>query len=130
MDVLLDTHAWVWSMLDEGRLSSRAASAINSASAVRVSPISIFEITQKVRVGKWPEMKPHASTLADQVAAQGAISAPFTNEVAYFSAALDWDHRDPFDRILAATAILSGTPLISADSMFDTLHDRRLQRIW
>ena len=130
MDALLDTHAWVWSMLDAGRLSSNAVSAINSAKAVRVSPISIFEITQKVRVGKWPEMAPYASTLADQIAAQGAISAPFTNEIAYFSAALAWDHRDPFDRILAATAILTGTALISADSGFDTLNDSRLQRIW
>ena len=130
MDALLDTHAWVWSMLDEGRLSSNAVSAINKADAVRVSPISIFEITRKVRPGKWPEMEPHAPTLADQMAAQGAISAPFTNEVAYFSAALEWDHRDPFDRILAATAIVSGTPLISADSKFDTLDDSRLQRIW
>ena len=75
-------------MLDAGRLSSNAVSAINSANAVRVSPISIFEITQKVRVGKWPEMAPYASTLADQMAAQGAISAPFTNERAYLSAAL------------------------------------------
>lgn len=57
----------------------------------------------------WP-MAPHASTLADQMAAQGAISAPFTNEIAYCSAALAWDHRDPFDRILAATAIFTGTP--------------------
>ena len=120
MEVLLDTHAWVWSMLDSGRLSSNAVSAINRAKAVRVSPISIFEIAQKVRLGKWPEMSPHASTLADQLAAQGAISAPFTNEIAneiaYFSASLAWDHRDPFDRILAATAILTATPLISANS--------------
>ena len=56
-------------MLDAGRLSSNAVSAIDSAKAVRVSPISIFEITQKVRVGKWPEMAPYASTLADQIAA-------------------------------------------------------------
>ena len=130
MDALLDTHAWVWSMLGEGRLSSNAVSAINKADTVRVSPISIFEITQKVRLGKWPEMEPHAPTLAGQMAAQGAISAPFTNEVAYFSAALDWDHRDPFDRILAATAILTGTPLISADGQFDTLDDSRLLRLW
>lgn len=62
-------------MLDVGCLSSNAVSAIHSAKAVRVSPISIFEITRKVRVGKWPEMAPYVSTLADQIAARGAISA-------------------------------------------------------
>ena len=116
--------------MDEDRLSADALSAIGRAGAVRVSPISIFEITQKVRVGKWPEMAPHAASLVDQLEEQGAISAPFTNNVAYAAAAMDWDHRDPFDRILAATAIVGGFVLISADGMFDTLDDTRLQRIW
>jgi len=130
LDVLLDTHAWVWSMVDEGRLSAAAISAIEQAQTVRVSPISIFEITQKVRLGKWPDMAPHVPRLADYMMAQGALSAPFTNDIAYLAAAMAWDHRDPFDRILAATAILSGVALISADAVFDTLEGPRPHRIW
>lgn len=117
-------------MIDEKRLSDKAVKTIQQAQTVRVSPISIFEIVQKVRLDKWPEMKPFAPKLADQIVAQGAISAPFSEDVAYASAALDWQHRDPFDRILAATAMLSGMTLISADVMFDTLEDPRLTRLW
>lgn len=75
-------------------------------------------------------MESYSADLIDMMKEQGAVSAPFSNEVALFSAALQWSHRDPFDRILAATAILSGNALISADTIFDTLDDPRLQRVW
>lgn len=116
--------------MDDARLSAPAIEAITGAVAVRVSPITFFEIGQKVRIGKWPEMEPHLDGLPGQLAGQGGLSASLTPETALCAAALDWAHRDPFDRIIAATAILSGAALVSADTMFDTLPDRRLRRIW
>ena len=50
--VLLDTHAWAWSLTGDERLSARATDAILGAERVMVSPISFFEIAQKVRLGK------------------------------------------------------------------------------
>lgn len=130
MEVLLDTHVWVWTLWDDARLSKPARAAISAASAVRVSPISFFEIGQKVRIGKWPEMEPHLDTLPDRLREQGGFAAESTFDVALAASRLDWTHRDPFDRLIAATATVSGMTFVSADRMFDTLKTSDLRRIW
>lgn len=130
MQVLLDTHAWVWSFLDDPMLSHGARQAIAGADAVFVSPVSLFEISQKVRIGKWPKMADRLDSLPDTLAEQGGLSATLTLEVALYAGALEWTHRDPLDRILAATAVLGGLQLVSADSMFDSFPEPGLNRIW
>ncbi len=117
-DVLLDTHAWIWSLMDSARLRSRVKEAILAADAVYVSPISIYEVVRKVAIGKWPEIVPNLDAL---LAEQQTVSAPFTRAVAARAGALDWAHRDPFDRLIAATAIEMGWELISKDPEFDAL---------
>lgn len=119
--VLLDTHAWVWSFADEAQLSPAARAAIQQADTVHVSPITFFEIGQKVRLGKWPAMAPHAARLAGILRDQGGIIAPFTPEICLHASLRDWAHRDPFDRLIASTAELHGLTLISKDPAFDTL---------
>lgn len=116
--VLLDTHAWVWSFSDEGRLSKAALAAITRADSVHVSPISFFEVGQKVRTGKWPEMVPFAPDLADLLRDQGGMVAPFTPEICLRASLMDWDHRDPFDRLLAVTSLEMAAPLITRDPAF------------
>ena len=117
-DVLLDTHAWIWSLMDSARLRSRVKEAILAADAVYVSPISIYEVVRKVAIGKWPEIVPNLDAL---LAEQQTVSAPFTRAVAARAGALDWAQRDPFDRLIAATAIEMGWELISKDAEFDAL---------
>ncbi|OYU17079.1 MAG: PIN domain nuclease [Rhodobacteraceae bacterium PARR1] len=119
--LLLDTHAWVWSLMAPEMLSDAARSAILGADAVMVSPISFYEIGQKVRLGKWPEMLPHADRLDRLLAEQGGISAPFTPAIALHASLRDWAHRDPFDRMLASTAELAGLTLVSRDPVFGDL---------
>lgn len=121
--VLLDTHAWVWSLSDPAKLSPRARALIQGASSVQVSPITFFEIGQKVRLGEWPEMEPHAHQLPALLARQGGSGAPLTPDICLRAALMCWEHRDPFDRILAATAELTGLLLISKDPAFATLPD-------
>ena len=116
--LLLDTHAWVWSALDSSRLGAEAKAAILDADAVHVSPISVYEVTQKVRLGKWPEIGPHIDTL---VAEAETLSAPLTRAVAARAGLLEWAHRDPFDRFIAASAIELLCPLVSKDDEFDAL---------
>lgn len=119
--VLLDTHAWVWSFLDDNQLSTNARSAISKADAVYVSPISFFEIGQKVRLGKWPDMEPYAEDLPEILKGQGGLTATLTPEICLHASLREWAHRDPFDRFLASTAELSGLSLISKDSVFSEI---------
>ncbi|MFX0547384.1 type II toxin-antitoxin system VapC family toxin [Roseovarius sp. S1116L3] len=121
--VLLDTHAWVWSFLDDDQLSRTARGAIENADAVYVSPISFFEIGQKVGIGKWPEMAPHLRDLPDILRGQGGLTATLTPDICIHASARAWDHRDPFDRLIASTAELSGLRLISKDAVFSGLSD-------
>jgi len=126
--VLLDTHAWAWSLTGDMRLSTKATALITEADSVFVSPISFFEIGQKVRIGKWPEMEPFINDLPSLLAEQGGRVAALAPEVCLKGATLAWEHRDPFDRLLAATTLALGIPLISADEVFDTLPD--ISRLW
>lgn len=119
--VLLDTHAWIWSLTDDPRLSAPGRRAIDAAEAVYVSPISFFEVGQKVRIGKWPEMAAHAAALPDLLRQQGGLIATMSPEISLLAAMMDWAHRDPFDRILAATALVMSVRLISADTVFNDL---------
>ncbi|AWN55299.1 type II toxin-antitoxin system VapC family toxin [Methylobacterium sp. 17Sr1-1] len=124
--VLLDTHAWVWSLSGDERLSSRATAAITAAERVFVSPISFFEIARKVRIGKWPGMEPHVARLAGLLGQQGGLAIALDPDICVAAGLMDWAHRDPFDRLLAATARHHRLPLVSADAIFDGI----LTRVW
>ena len=127
--VLLDTHAWIWSLMDSARLGGGAKTAILDADAVHVSPISVYEVVRKAHLGKWPDIVPHVDALLNE---GQTVSAPFTRAVAARAGALDWVHRDPFDLLIAATAIEMGWVLISRDSEFDVLDGARgwRGRVW
>ncbi|MCA1443265.1 type II toxin-antitoxin system VapC family toxin [Ensifer sp. IC4062] len=126
--VLLDTHTWAWSLTGDARLSAKATALITEADNVFVSPISLFEIGQKVRIGKWPEMEPFVGNLPSLLEQQGGRVAALAPEICLKGAILAWEHRDPFDRLLAASALDLGMPLISADEVFDTLP--AVRRLW
>ncbi len=116
--LLLDTHVWAWTLAGAS-LPSAISQAMAQAETVYVSPISLYEIGQKVRLGKWPEMAPFVSQLADILRDQDGFAAPLTPDICLKAAMLDWDHRDPFDRFLAATALVNDWPLASVDPVFD-----------
>ncbi|MFB9951165.1 type II toxin-antitoxin system VapC family toxin [Rhizobium puerariae] len=126
--VLLDTHVWAWSLTGDLRLSEKATLAILEADGVFVSPISFFEIGRKVRIGKWPQMAPYVDGLPALLEEQGGRIATLAPEICLQAATMSWEHRDPFDRILAATALHSSIPLISADEIFGSLPG--LVRLW
>lgn len=119
--VLLDTHAWAWSLTADARLSAAATVAMEQAETVSISAISLFEIGQKVRLGKWPEMEPFLPQLIGLAHEQGGRILETSAEASLLAATLEWAHRDPFDRFIAATAITRGLILISADPAFDGL---------
>ena len=126
--VLLDTHAFVWNLNEPRRLSARARSAIEGATDVLVSPISFFEVGQKVRIGKWPEASAVLPRLQPVFRERGGAVARLDSDICLAAATLDWPNRDPFDRIIAATCLAEGLALVSADAAFDGLG--RLVRVW
>lgn len=133
MKVLLDTHSWAWVFSNNRKqLSEAALAAVADADAVCVSPASIFEIGQKVRLGKWPDMEAHLHRLEDIFVERGGAFAPLSPAVCLIASLLEWDHRDPFDRLIAATAIENGLTLVSADTQFDriTSHKGWMGRVW
>lgn len=119
--ILIDTHVLVWSMIAPSSLPPAALSAIEFASAVLVPPCALHEVALKVRNGKWDEMADHAARLDSLCLSQGLEFAPYTARMAMAAGSLEWSHRDPFDRMIAATAIELSCLLISKDPAFDGL---------
>lgn len=126
--LLLDTHTWVWSLTGDRHLSDAATKVIRQADSVWVSPISFFEIGQKVRIGKWPEMEALVGDLSQLLEEQRGRIASITPEISLKAGIIAWEHRDPFDRILAVTALIGRMPIVSADEIFDTLPE--VSRVW
>jgi PIN domain nuclease of toxin-antitoxin system len=124
--LLLDTHVWAWTLTDDPRISVRARKEIAEAETIIVSAISFFEIAQKVRLNKWPEMAPYVDRLKDLLDSQRAVAAALEAADCLRAGTMDWPHRDPFGRFLAASALRRRIPIVSADTAFDAL----LTRIW
>ena len=128
MRLLLDTHAAIWWFQGNLRLSRRVRDAIDGeASAVFVSAVSAFEIALKYRLGKLPE----ASTLAHRFIRMSEEQgfAPLAVTVAHGLAAggLPIAHRDPFDRLLIAQALVENLTLASNEQVFEAAG---VDRLW
>ena len=126
--MLLDTHVWAWSLTGDPFVSAIARERMDEAQTLILSSVSFYEISHKVRLGKWPKMAPHAARLVSLAQQQSLFIAPVTAELALLAGLLDWSHRDPFDRMLAATALEYDLDFISADMAFDEVPG--LRRIW
>ena len=124
--VLIDTHIWAWSLQGEAKLTPKAIQSMRQATELKISPISFYEIAQKVRLGKWGEMAVYSDRLAELAEEQALGIAELKPAIAASAGLLDWSNRDPFDRIIAATARHYGFQLLSADVKFDGI----VTRIW
>ena len=124
--VLLDTNVWSWTLLGNERLTIEAQAANDNASNRYLSPVSLYEVSQKARLGKWPEMVAILPGLREIAETQGLGWARVDAEICLLAGTMAWKHRDPFDRLLAATALVYRVPIISADRIFDGI----VTRIW
>ena len=126
--VLLDTYAWAWSLSEPDFLSPVVRDTLLTAPGLAISSVSFYEIAQKVRLGKWPQMAAHLRRLENLAAAQSVSVLSIAADVALLAGQLDWSHRDPFDRMLAATALVGRMDFVSIDTAFDDVPG--LRRIW
>ena len=127
MRLLLDTHALIWWLAGSNRLPVAAQRAIaDDENDKLISAASAWEITTKVRLGKLPGTEEFAEDVAGAIAGEGFEALPITVDDAARAGSLPGPHRDPFDRILIAQALLGNLVLISSESFFDRYGVRRL----
>ena len=130
MRYLLDTHTLAWAVGDPAQLSKRAHTLLsNPGNALLVSPASIWEMSIKHRLGRWPEVAPF---MDEQIYREitrrlGSQELPIRHQHARLAGQFNVPHQDPFDRLLAAQALLDGVPLISKD---DALEQFPITRLW
>ncbi|WP_221394544.1 type II toxin-antitoxin system VapC family toxin [Dyadobacter sp. NIV53] len=120
MAYLLDTHVILWALDEESRLSATAKSIIiNIDSACFVNIISFFEIAIKKKIGKL-ELTKSINEYITEIERIGIILLPIKKEYldSYDQISLLPNHRDPFDRLILATAFSEKFTLISADEKF------------
>ena len=118
MPLLLDTHALIWWLAGDTALSVTARQAIlNSPGEVFVSAATAWEVTTKNRIGKLPNATLLAVDVAAAVASQGFRELSISVHHGQSAGALPGIHKDPFDRILVAQAMIEGMNLVSNDAM-------------
>jgi PIN domain nuclease of toxin-antitoxin system len=126
MRVLLDTHALLWAAAYDELLSSRARHLIQpQRNEVFVSAVSAWEIATKYRLGKLPKAQALVDDFVQSIQSAGYLPLPISLEHALRAGRLAPDHKDPFDRMLAAQAIHEDLALISNDEQLDTFGVRR-----
>jgi PIN domain nuclease of toxin-antitoxin system len=125
--VLLDTHALLWAVLSPSTLSRKASAVIaDESNIILVSAASAWEIATKVRLGKLPGAETFEREFLDVVDDAGYTLLPIDAASALRAGRLTSEHRDPFDRILAAQALAQDIPILSTDAKLDTFGIRRL----
>ena len=129
--MLLDTHVLIWAMLAPHLLSSSVLDALVQATERCVGAASLYEITYKAMLGKWPEVEGLLSMDLDALLqSDGFEVVPASGAIMERAGRFDWIHRDPFDRIIVATALERGIPVVSKDATLDAVPGGAVQRIW
>lgn len=121
-DLLLDTHTLLWALTEPTRLGRRARRAVEDRrSTIYVSAVSGLELATKHRLGKLPHAWPVLEGFERHRDRLGAEELSITTSHALLAGSLEWDHRDPFDRLLAAQSLVEGVPLVTKDAAFTTI---------
>jgi PIN domain nuclease of toxin-antitoxin system len=130
--VLLDTHVWLWWLSSPDLLSAAARKAIDGAVAtdgVGISAISAWEVTLLVHRGRLRLGLPVEDWIARSEALPFIRFVPVDNAIAVRAVNFpDPCHSDPADRLIAATALLRGLPVVSKDDKLHALPS--IRSIW
>ena len=119
MNALLDTHAFLWWLTANPKLSDKAKAVIEDSSVIRyISSATGFEITNKIRIGKLDFGQPIVENFDSILADGGFDKLPLSMAHTFLAGQMVGVHKDPFDRMLAAQCKLENLSLISVDPAF------------
>jgi len=125
--LLLDTHAFLWFVLDDPRLRATArALIVDPDNDIAVSPATCWEIAIKVSLGKYQLSEPHEAFMKREFANNRFRLLPIELRHTAALTTLPFHHRDPFDRLLVAQALVEEIPLLNADATLDAYGVTRL----
>ena len=125
---LLDTHALLWWLFKDRRMSRRASAVVRDPSSqILVSSASAWEIATKHRLGRLDDAAPLIADFRGWMVEARFHELPIRSEHATRAGAWDVAHRDPFDRILAAQSVVEGVRLVSRDPVFE---DFGIESLW
>ncbi len=129
MKILLDTHVWIWISEIPDELGSNARRLLEDLdNEIFLSPISTLEIAQLIKSGKIELKHSLSSWVRKSLSELDAKTAPFTHDIAEMAYKVPKPfHKDPADRILAATAILENLGFMTADK--EILGNRHIRTI-
>ncbi len=117
MNLLLDTHAFIWWLTDQSRLSARSLQALmNNDNTVTLSVASIWEMTIKLKIGKLSVVGDLKDIVQQQVQVNRIHLLAISSVHALKTLDLPLHHRDPFDRMLIAQALSEEMTLITTDA--------------
>ena len=121
MRVLLDTHAFLWFITDDRRLSRRAREIMeDSENDLLLSVASLWEIAIKSSLGKLALGRPFGELLPHELAANGIEVLRIRLNHLTSLTMLPFHHRDPFDRLILAQAMVEDVPVLTGDSAFSS----------
>ncbi len=132
MNVLIDTEVLIWVQSKPTALSTVSQQHLADPLTTKwVGEVSLFEIAIKQKVGKLHQFETTLSAYIQQLQEDGFVLLPIDNQhiVAYDRIPFFEDHRDPFDRLILATALHEGWPVMSADPKFTRYKDQ-VEIIW
>lgn len=126
MRILLDTHTFLWFLEGSSRLSATARGLIEeSSNQPFLSVASLWEMAIKISLGKLKLERPFDSLIPEQLELNGIELLGINLSHAAAVITLPFHHRDPFDRLLIAQAVVENMPLVGADSLFDAYPVKR-----
>ena len=128
MRLLIDTHTLLWTVEEPAKVSTTAMAAIQPlTNDVLLSAATIWELSIKVGQGKIALSLPYRQWMDKVIADLKLTILPVTVEYADRQSTLPPHHKDPFDRLMIAQALVEGIPIVSVDVAFDSYG---VSRIW
>lgn len=120
VNVLLDTCAFIWLCSEPEKFTKTAKSVLQRGTdtALYLSEATILEIALKHATGKLELPDATRKWIPEQIEVWGMIPLPLLKDILLLSAELPWHHRDPFDRLIIATAKEHQMPVITSDRVF------------